>query len=109
MFETKVYKECYPFCREVLYESQKRGLFVKLLYRRELDLMRVYKQQKKVRQYMQKKVEEEKNLIDKIKKHIQNGDFQEVHYSYPNWLIKQYRIILLSNWTATLSLYNDVN
>ena len=47
MFETKVYKECYPFCREVLYESQKRDLFVKLLYRRELDLMRVYKQQKK--------------------------------------------------------------
>lgn len=113
MFKTEVYKECYPFCREVLYEPQKRDLFVKLLHRREIDLMYIdknaLKQNKKVCQYMRKKVREEKGLIVNLKNHIQNGDFQEVHYSYPNWLIKQYRIILLSNWTATLRLYNGVN
>ena len=113
MFDTDVYKECYPFCREVLYDPQKRALFVKLLHKREMDLMYVDKnasqQGRKIRHYMQVKAREEKDLIDELKKHIQNGKFQEVDKSYPNWLIKQYRIKSLSHWTATLCLYNGVN
>lgn len=31
VFQTKVYKECYPFSREVLYNTEKRKLIIHLL------------------------------------------------------------------------------
>ena len=38
ILRTKVYKECYPFSREVLYDVGKRELVVHLLQNRKADL-----------------------------------------------------------------------
>lgn len=112
MFKTKIYKECYPFCREVLYNSQKKELFIKLIRRRKIDLLYMDKEalkyRKKVRQYMQEKIKEEKGLIDELQKNMQNRNFQNIDYDYPNWLIDHYRT-LFSEWTATLHFYYNTN
>lgn len=39
VFQTKVYKECYPFSREVLYNTEKRKLIIHLLEFRNPDLV----------------------------------------------------------------------
>lgn len=97
MFETKVYKECYPFSKEVLYDKEKRTMFLKLLRRRKIDLwlyrIAIRKQNKKIR----KNVidwEEEFQLITEIEKAIHDeGNYQLVMPAYPNWLLKKYRLV----------------
>ena len=37
VFQTKVYKECYPFSREVLYNTEKRKLIIHLLESKILE------------------------------------------------------------------------
>lgn len=112
MFETKVYKECYPFCREVIYERQKRELFVKLLHRRKNDLIfmgiKASEQGRKVRQLMLTKIKEEKCLIEELQKNIEDRNIQDIDFFYSNWLIEQYRT-LFSEWTATHHFYYRTN
>lgn len=112
MFETKVYKECHPFCREVIYERQKRELFIKLLHIRKAHLMcmdrKASEQGRKVRQFMQTKIKEEKGLIEELQKNIEDRNIQNIDYCYSNWLIEQYRT-LLSEWTATHHFYYRTN
>lgn len=38
MFETEVYKNCYPFSRESLLDFDKRRMILKLLNTRRMDL-----------------------------------------------------------------------
>lgn len=110
MFETKVYKECYPFSMEVLYDVYKRNLFVKLVYNRKISLFKVAKeanmQNRKTREYLLKLIRNENQLINEIEEYIQNNDLYKVNVSYCNWLINNNRIVLLSDLVSRFHVWN---
>lgn len=110
MFETKVYKECYPFSMEVLYDVYKRNLFVKLLHNREASLFVMTRdantRNRKTREYLLKLIRNENQLINEIEEYIQNNDLYKINDSYCNWLIDNNRVVLLSDLVSRFHFWN---
>lgn len=110
MFETEVYKECYPFSMEVLYDVYKRNLFIKLLHNRKASLFvmerNASKHNRKIREYLLKLIRNENQLINEIEEYIQNNDLYKVNISYCNWLIDNNKIVLLSDLTSRFYFWN---
>lgn len=103
MFETKVYKECYPFCKEVLYDNEKKKLFLRLLHQRDIDLMTMWetasKQKRKARLYMEENIQNESAILKEILNYIQTNSLEKInenYHDYLNWLIKRYKIKIFS-------------
>lgn len=112
MFLSKVYKECYPFTREVLYDKEKQKLFVKLLRNRKIDLeglkRETYKQfGRKYRKRMLLLIEREYTLLSELEKKIHDKDYMEVEYNYPNWLLKKYRLFFSAFFWRGIILTED--
>ena len=96
VFQTKVYKECYPFSREVLYNTEKRKLIIHLLEFRNPDLVYGSKKKamitgRKLRKHVLVAVDEELDKIDEIYTYIENREYAKVDGIYMNWLLKLYK------------------
>lgn len=92
VFQTKVYKECYPFSREVLYNTEKRKLIIHLLEFRNPDLVYGSKKKamitgRKLRKQVLVAVDEELDKIDEIYTYIENREYAKVDGIYMNWLL----------------------
>ena len=96
VFQTKVYKECYPFSREDLYNTEKRKLIIHLLEFRNPDLVYGSKKKamitgRKLRKQVLVAVDEELDKIDEIYTYIENREYAKVDGIYMNWLLKLYK------------------
>lgn len=111
MFETTVYRECYPFSKEVLYDAEKSRLFVKLLHQRRLDLFTIHRYapkwySRKQRLIVLRRVERENEYINEILDHIQNGHINNIDTAYASWLVAQYKTKFLWRVEALHSTWN---
>ena len=77
MFETEVYKNCYPFSRESLLDFDKRRMILKLLNTRRMDLYgadyEAKRNGRKIRIQLLNRIEEERAKIEEIRTHIENN------------------------------------
>ena len=91
MFETEVYKNCYPFSRESLLDFDKRRMILKLLNTRRMDLYgadyEAKRNGRKIRIQLLYRIEEERAKIEEIRTHIENNE-------YMNWLLIKYKNFL---------------
>lgn len=98
MFETKVYKSCYPFSRESLLDFDKRRMMLKLLNTRRMDLYgadyEAKRNGRKIRIQLLYKIEEERAKIEEIRTHIENNEYDNVDNEYMNWLLIKYKNFL---------------
>ena len=88
--------ECYPFSREVLYNTEKRKLIIHLLEFRNPDLVYGSKKKamitgRKLRKQVLVAVDEELDKIDEIYTYIENREYAKVDGIYMNWLLKFYK------------------
>lgn len=95
MFETEVYKNCYPFSRESLLDFDKRRMILKLLNTRRMDLYgadyEAKRNGRKIRIQLLYRIEEERAKIEEIRTHIENNEYDNVDNEYMNWLFIKYK------------------
>lgn len=95
MFETEVYKNCYPYSRESLLDFNKRKMTLKLLEIRKGDLCAAEYEAKKnggkIRIQLLDRIKEERDKIEKIRIHIENNEYDNVDNGYMNWLLIKYK------------------
>ena len=95
MFETEVYKNCYPYTRKSLLDFDKRQMILKLLNIREKDLCfakyEAKKNSEKIRIQLLGKIEEERAKIGEIRMHIENNEYDNIDNGYMNWLLMKYK------------------
>lgn len=88
MFETEVYKNCYPFSRESLLDFDKRRMILKLLNTRRMDLYgadyEAKRNGRKIRIQLLNRIEEERAKIEEIRTHIENNEYDNVDNEYMN-------------------------
>ena len=88
MFETEVYKNCYPFSRESLLDFDKRRMILKLLNTRRMDLYgadyEAKRNGRKIRIQLLYRIEEERAKIEEIRTHIENNEYDNVDNEYMN-------------------------
>lgn len=98
MFETEVYKNCYPFSRESLLDFDKRRMILKLLNTRRMDLYgadyEAKRNGRKIRIQLLNRIEEERAKIEEIRTHIENNEYDNVDNEYMNWLLIKYKSFL---------------
>lgn len=98
MFETEVYKNCYPYTRESLLDFDKRQMILKLLNIREKDLCfakyEAKKNSKKIRIQLLDRIKDERDKIGEIRTHIENNEYDNVDNEYMNWLLIKYKSFL---------------
>ena len=98
MFETEVYKNCYPFSRESLLDFDKRRMILKLLNTRRMDLYgadyEAKRNGRKIRIQLLYRIEEERAKIEEIRTHIENNEYDNVDNEYMNWLFIKYKSFL---------------
>lgn len=98
MFETEVYKNCYPFSRESLLDFDKRRMILKLLNTRRMDLYgadyEAKRNGRKIRIQLLYRIEEERAKIEEIRTHIENNEYDNVDNEYMNWLLIKYKNFL---------------
>lgn len=97
IFDTKVYKECYPFSREVLYDTEKRKLIVHLVKTRKIDLAygsvkkAAIEYNRKVREQVCVAIDEELKKIKEFYTYLENKEYAKVDDIYINWLLQLYK------------------
>lgn len=97
IFDTKVYKECYPFSREVLYDTEKRKLIVHLVKTRKIDLVygsvnkAAIEFNRKVKEQVLVAIDEELKKIKEFHTYLENREYAKVDGIYMNWLLKLYK------------------
>lgn len=95
MFETEVYKNCYPFSRESLLDFDKRRMILKLLNIRKTDLCGAECETKrnggKIRIQLLNRVKDERDKIGEIRAYIENNEYDNVDNGYMNWLLIKYK------------------
>ena len=86
MFETEVYKNCYPFSRESLLDFDKRRMILKLLNIRKTDLCGAECETKrnggKIRIQLLNRVKDERDKIGEIRAYIENNEYDNVDNGY---------------------------
>ena len=95
ILRTKVYKECYPFSREVLYDVEKRELVVHLLQNRKADLyaaaLKARRSGGKIRKEAFLAIDNEIAKLNDAQSSIESAEYVNVDDTYMNWLLKRYR------------------
>lgn len=95
MFETEVYKNCYPFSRKSLLDFDKRRMILKLLNIRKMDLYgadyEAKRNGRKIRIQLLYRIKEERAKIEEIRTHIENNEYDNVDNGYMNWLLMKYK------------------
>lgn len=95
ILRTKVYKECYPFSREVLYDVGKRELVVHLLQNRKADLyaaaLKARRSGGKIRKEAFLAIDNEAVKLSSTQLSIVSAEYVNVDDAYMNWLLKRYR------------------
>lgn len=98
MLQTKVYKECYPFSREVLYDSEKRKLIIHLLRIRVFDLggsrRQAMKSGRKIRSSAYTAICREVAKVKETRTCIENHEYANVDGIYLNWLLCRYKSVV---------------
>ena len=95
ILRTKVYKECYPFSREVLYDVEKRELVFCLLQNRKVDLyvatLNARRSGGKIRKEAFLAIDNETVKLNSTQSSIESAEYVNVDDAYMNWLLKRYR------------------
>lgn len=97
IFYTKVYNKCYPFSREVLYDTEKRKLIVHLVKTRKIDLVygsvnkAAIEYNRKVKEQVLVAIDEELKKIKEFHTYLENREYAKVDGIYMNWLLKLYK------------------
>lgn len=98
ILQTKVYRECYPFSREVLYDSEKRKLITRLLRIRVLDLddskRQAMKSGRKIRSFACTAIYREVSKVKETRAYIENHEYANVDGIYLNWLLHRYKSVV---------------